>query len=110
MGNSQEHESNRHFQVKGWFPEYRSYLPANYHVKDELRLVAHLMNFDSLQEAYDEEAKIQYGWRKLGRSFPNTQKALISAIDGLSDEEAQFLKEAYRYSTDALDEEVWGKR
>ena len=81
MGNRQEHESNRHFQIKGWFPEYRLYLSANYKVKDELRLVVELMSYDSLSEAYDEEAKIQYGWRKLGRSFPNSQIALFSTIE-----------------------------
>ena len=114
MGNKQEHDTNRHYQVKCWSPSFRNNLPVNYTVKDELRLVAKMMVYDTLKEAYEEEAKIQWGWRKLGLCFPENKKEMLKIINCLSDKEAEFLKESYRYpvgdAKDPIDAEYWDNR
>ena len=70
MGNKQEHETNRHFQIMAWFPEYEDALPKNPTIKDEMRNVVWHIGYDSLKQTYDEIPKLSWAFRKIKKYFP----------------------------------------
>ena len=41
-------------------------------------------------------------------TFPKNEKGMYKIIDGLSNEDAKFLKRHYKFSFDSLDEKKWG--
>ena len=90
-----------------WFPDYRDSLPTNPTVKDELRNVVWRIGHTSLSQTYDEIAKIQWAFFKLGYTFPKNDKQLIKLINKMTDDEALFMKEAWRYEQGALDTVKW---
>ena len=74
-----------------------------------MRMVVSYIGHTSLLQTYEDHNKIVYAHRKLGIGFPKNDKGLYKMINKMSDKDAKFLKEHWRYSRDALDEKKWGR-
>ena len=72
-------------------------------------MVVSYIGHDSLKQTYDEHAKIIYAHRILGIGFPANDNGLYRMINKMSDEDAKFLREHWRYSRDSLDVNKWGE-